>query len=132
MSEKTKFIMMDDSENYAYEIAVYGKDFHNAKIFEGNPEDYKKFGNEIIPLKSKKGLEIMAKEIENLDPEIDLMFNRVNQMLEGRNKFYKNSPELREYIKERNEKIHPLLGIDGDTKQNIIEGIYKKSVEVKN
>lgn len=131
MIEKTKFIMMDDSENYAYEIAVYGKDFHNARIFEGNPEDYKKYGNKIIPLDSKKGLEIMAKEIENLDRVIPETEGRLNEMKKGRDNFYLASPELREYIREHNSRIHPLLGIEEDTKQTIINEIYEKSVEVK-
>ena len=122
-----KFIMRDESNNYAYQIAVYGSDLYKAKIFEGNSEEYKKYGNEIILLNSKKGLELLAKEMEFLDRTIPQEEEKLEDMKNGRDRLYDSSPNVQEYIKIHNQKINPIIGISEETKQEIIERIYLRN-----
>jgi hypothetical protein len=121
-----KFIMKDESGNYAKDIAVYVSDLYLAKIFEGDPKDYEGFGNKIIILNSQKGLELLAKEAEILSRTIPEAKKRLDEMERGFNNLYDSSPQLQEYIRKHNKTNHPLIGISEDSKQKIIEKICKK------
>jgi len=124
--ENQKFIMRDKSGNYAMGIATYTSNFHEAQIFEGNPEDYKQFENEIILLDSERGLELIAREIESLDNRIPNEEFKLAKLKEGRARFYQGSEKLREYITRYNQKVHPIIGISEFTKQQIIEDLTSK------
>lgn len=107
--------------------AGYSRDFYKVKVFkESEVPEYVKndSDNEIIFLDSEKGLEVLAREYEILQGYVDLHEQRINDAKKGMDKLleFKN---LQKYIQMRNERTHPLIGINEETKKNIIKDILK-------
>lgn len=126
--EKLCIIKEKDGNSYYYGGGMYGSDLFRA-IYDYNklPENEKNSYNDVIIfLDTKKGLEFLVDELHKLQNYVDNTEPRLKEVKNGLDKIYKMDI-IKEYVKEYNLRVHPVIGISSETKKKIIEDIVNSS-----
>jgi hypothetical protein len=112
--------------SYYYGGSTYGSELTRAIIFDEDkiPEHIKNNPKEeqIIFLDTKEGLELLVKEYKTLQHYKDIYEPRVNDAKEGMKKLL-GFDSVKKYIELHNKWNHPILGINHETENKIIEEI---------
>lgn len=118
----------DYSGMYMKSVGMYTNNLYDAKIL--NEEGAQRYLNdseyEVIFLDSRKGLELLAKEIERVDGRISQAKSELRSLTRGKENLYSgNEKMLTKYVKMHNES-NGILGVSENRKQTIIDIIIEE------
>lgn len=126
--ERKCIIKEKGCKSYSTGLATYESNLYRAKIYnESEIPDYIKRDpeEEIIFLDTKEGLDLLVKEFETIQGQIDLYEGRVNEMKRGLDRLFKTNPnKINRYIEEHNKRHYK---ISNEEKDEILERIINEN-----